>query len=181
MHVKTLHDDYEKLGEIHHTLLGDLQALTAKMKCNEFTMRDLADIGFLCREMENLCDDFRKDFKARKEVAIKLLAHKLLTDPDNLNDEDATDRVSGELATATIDVKKFAQLPLHGTEEFCRLMDHLGVPVEAYDSGLIKFDWQKLKKEVTRRLEFGEKLPPGLGQLYTEFTARFTRKKQCPF
>jgi len=177
MTVTEFHQDLEQLRDTHHKLLSNLQDITARMKKNEFEIKGLADISFICKEMAELLDDFRKDYAARKIHALKLLAHKLLTDPENLNNAEAVDIVRGNYASVTVDIKKFAELPQYGTDEFCKLMDFLGVPEESYNSGLIKFNWAALKRKVTQCLENGTKLPPGLGKLHTEIVGRFTKYK----
>ena len=168
--LRLLHDQMKSLHMMYYDLLSGMSGAIKK----EYSPETLADIGFFCREGEILLDDWRKNAKAFKELISRKLSRTILQDPKNLDPETAYDMVHGEYASAQANVSVFAELPKQGTAEYDILLKFFNV-----QGDFIKLDWMALKREVTRRAEAGEQLPPGLGKQFPEYTAIYRRKNQC--
>jgi len=161
-----------EFGDLHHELMLELGNITAKLKKREYSKEELCDIGFLCRELERSFDDWRKDCKARRELAEKVLAYSVMMES---LDGEADDVVRGKLARAVCDVKKEAIIPKRGTDEFYSLMEHFGVTGEATE--VLKFDWKRMAEFVTKLAEEGKEVPKGIDRTIPKYKATFTRLK----
>lgn len=171
--VKQLQDLLSRLRVLHREFYDLLSGSDGKIKRNAFTDSDLVDFGFLCRESETLLDDWRKDAKARKELAGKILC--LRVTERSLAKDINEDTVKGTLATAKTDVALDAKLPEFGTDEYTTFMDHLGVPKETADKGLVKVSWDQVGKYVSDLVAEGKPVPPGITKTWPKYSAVFTR------
>lgn len=159
---------------LYQKLLEELMSASDDMKAKKLSTSDLADVGFLCRELERLSDDLRKDCKARKELAGKIIS--FIVTQESLNDDSANDTVRGELATATPYVKQLPRLPARGSAMYSAFCKDLGVPQNVIDQGVIKIDWKGAIEFVTERMQDGLPLPKGISETYPEFSCVFRRR-----
>jgi len=174
--VKKLQELYDQMSAMRDYAYAMFQDVGKLVKGKKLDNPDLVDAGFLLRECEEKLDDWRKDCKAYKTLVGKYLALAVMQDPNNVNDATAEATVKGELASATPDLKSFAEIPHYGSEDFINLMADLGISGEAVDRGLVKVDWKRMKDEVTRRDQEGVPLPSGLGKKYHEYRCTWRRK-----
>lgn len=168
---------WAELQEVHKRVYDDLAWISRQMKvAGSYSLQELTDIGFLCREMERLLDDWRKDCKARKELAGKLLAKGVL-DSAEATDLEASLTVRGELATATPDVSMVAELPKAGTPEFVAYCEFYGIPKDKADNELfpLAIHWKRAQLDLQQRMERGLPQPPGLGKKFPHYFAIFTK------
>jgi hypothetical protein len=130
----------------------------------KFTKEELVDLGFTCREIESLLNDWRKDFSARLKLLSNLLAHTLIMQND--------DSASGKYASAKADVKMVGILPKRGTEEYEQLCKFFNI-----DPTLpVKFDWNNFQDWLTDRVASGQKVPNGVTKTSPEYTVIYRRK-----
>jgi len=167
----------EAFAELHEDLINVLREVSKEARGQRYSAGDLADFGYLCYSLEKLFDEYRKDSKSHKELMVKLMTVVLLRDPDVINNDDNDRKAKRELCTAIPDLTTFASIPRPGTDEFRAIMRHYGFEGEAVEKGLVKFDFGKMKAEITRLKEDGKPLPDGLGKTYDEYTARFYKKR----
>jgi len=144
-----------------------------KIKKRQYSNEELADLGFLFREMESLLDETRKDAKARKELTGKLLAFLIIA--AQTEDISNPDKVRGRLATARPDVRVRAKLPKKGTPEYERALDYFYIPRRAVDEGIMKIDWNKASDFLTTLVEEGKKVPDEFKETYPEYKCVFTK------
>lgn len=166
--IQAMRDRMEKLQVEVYNLMA-----TTAADMNRITVEDDADMGLLCREMEELFDEMRKEVKARKELCGKIIA---MDFAKRSLAGDVNDKVSGEIATASPDVKQQPKIPKQGTDEFLELMEAVGVSKEVALSGAVKLDWNGMGDYVAKQVALGKKIPPGITKLYPVFVATFRRK-----
>ena len=163
------------MNDVHHFFLTHLTCILNKTKGKQYGLSEFVDLGFLCRESENLLDDWRKDCKARKELIGKIIAFEVTK--SSLNDPNMNETIHGTLATGTPDVKIWAALPKKNTPEYQAVLDFFYVPRRSIDEGILKLDWNKVKELVTTLAQEGKTLPPGIGKTYPEYSTVFRKKK----
>lgn len=166
MDVKQLADDLEELKRLHSVMYDHASPIVDKVKTREYSAQDLADLGFLFREMENLLDDWRKDSKARKELIGKLLCLQLV--------KSETDMVQGELCRAQADMKMRPEWPKPGTSEYFELLTHFGID----PNSPIRISWKGLGELCTKLFKEGKPLPPGMKDPKADYFCKFTRTNQ---
>jgi hypothetical protein len=149
--------------------------LVDKMRKNILDKEQLADVGYLLRQGEKLLDDWRKDCKAAKELAGKIIALQILQSAESLSGE-GEDVARGDIAIAIPDLKMEAELPKKGTPEYEAFLGHFGVNAGTAELGILKPDWKAIGKLVTDAAQDGKKFPPGLGKKYPRYTATFRRR-----
>lgn len=162
--VKKLQNLTEEVELLHAEFYDAVVPIIENIKKGEYAPKDLADMGFLLREGENRLDDWRKDNKARKELIGFLLCKLLL----ELN----TDIVHGELCRAQTQFSMRPEMPKRGSKEWQELNAHYGVDP---NSTCIRISWEGIKKECSKLIEEGKKLPPGMTNPTAQFSCKFTR------
>lgn len=165
---------------IHQEVWDALAWNSRQMKSDVYSKHELVDLGFLCRELENLLDDWRKDCKARKELAGKLIARAVLQAADGVNDLQASTVVHGILASASPDVSMIAEIPKPGTPEFVEFCNHFGISKECSEDPLFPFaiHWKRAMECLELRQTEGKPIPPGFGKQFPHFWSKFVRKKR---
>lgn len=144
------------LQEIHQSILEELLSIQDAVKNPKVTHSygTLVDFGFLMREISKLSDEIRKDANARKELIGRKIAFDLLSE-----DEDQ-DKIKGDYATGTLDMKMEPRLPEKGTEDYQKLLDHFGIK----DNGVAKLSYGGLTEWLTNLAEDGKPLPEFIEQ-----------------
>ena len=140
-----------------------------------YTLPECVDIGFLCRETEELLDEWRKEAKSRKELCGKVIA--ISVTEQSLTNPSMEETIQGTLASGTPDVKVEASIPKAGTPEYFAVMEHLGVPQAVVETGLVKPSFEEVGKYLTRLKENGQELPPCLSKTWTTFATKYLRKR----
>lgn len=177
--VKDLASKLDALKTAHHESYEQLTLIDERIKKNQLSLQDLVDIGFLCREMEDLLDEMRKNAKKRKAFVQRYLVMRHTASA--MTGTPLPDTLQGEHASASnFRVKKMAELPEFGQDGYTKYMESLGIPKEVIAKGLVKPDWEQTAEHVTVLLEDGKKLPPGLGQTWNDYTCTFTRRRRTP-
>lgn len=161
--VKRLVEDLDSLKRLHSVMYDHASPIVDKVKTREFSSKELADLGFLFREMETLLDDWRKDSKARKELISKLLCLQLV--------KADTDIVRGDLCRAQVDMKMRPEWPEIGSEEYFDLLHHFGID----PNDPIRISWKGLEDLCTKLFEQGKPLPPGMKNPKADWLCKFTR------
>lgn len=162
--VRELVEDLDSLKRLHSVMYDHASPTVDKVKIRKFSSEELADLGFLFREMEKLLDDWRKDCKARKELISKLLCLQLV--------KADTDIVQGDLCRAQVDMKMRSDFPSPESEEYFALLRHFGINPD----DPIRISWKGLGDHCTRLFEQGKSLPPGMKNPKADFLCKFTRK-----
>jgi hypothetical protein len=136
------------------------------------SVADATDVGFLCREISNICDSLKKTFKARQDLVGQSLA--LKSGAAAIRGEDL--KLEGELARGSVSCDNEPRIPHHDSPEFLQLMAWLGVPPEVASRGALRPSFRRLTDEINRRVSNGEKLPPGINAAYAKMTVTFRKK-----
>lgn len=161
------------LRKLHHDFYNHLSLVGDRMKQQKYSPSELVDLGFLCREAETLLDDWRKDAKARKEIAGSLIAMKVTQ--DSVSNPNTPDTVKGTLARATAQCRMAPVLPSRTSPEYIMLLKSLGFTDQVIGKKYVDIHWKHLEEHVTELAEAGLPMPSGLGKTFPTFTATFTR------
>lgn len=162
----------QKLEVFRRTYMAqqdELAALLTLAQSLKITDENMADLGFLCREIGKVLDDLRKEFNAKSEFLAKVICLRAVH-------SGAHEPIRGDLATATPTPKLAATLPKRGTPEYYALMEWLGVPREAAETKVLDFHFKGLEELITQRVENGAEKPP-INVAHTSYTCSFRARK----
>lgn len=179
--TKTFKELHEELQAFHVKYLAELAECSKYLKGGGMVkeMPDTVDTMFFLREVENLCEDLRKEAKARRELAGKLIA--IVQTEASLAEGGGTFdmTVRGEFATGSPDMKQTPAIPRPGTDRYMALGKALGIPEAPLKAGYIRFGWSQVSDFYGRLLAEGKNPPPGLEEKsYTQYSTVIRRKKQ---
>jgi hypothetical protein len=172
--IKKLQVLKDSIIEYHNKVFTFLTETINDVSNNKFSAEDLCDMGFLCRKIEEYCDEIRKSVKSRKDLNIKIMGFHLATqsveDPGNV-----TDRIDGELAHCRVEAKVIPVIPKLGEDGFKECMENFGVPENLFGSKLVKVNFDAMAQYTTDMIKSGNALPPGISKSWTEFRGTFRR------
>ncbi len=179
--VESVANTYRHLfKEIYRPLLDQLSDVSKeadKIRDKGISIEDAVDLGFLCREIEKLFDESRKEVKARHERIARriatLLVNKLLEDPESVEDDDVL--VRGLYASGTPDVGVAPSVPRKGTQGYMDLCEHFGIGPELAKQGLVVWHYPQLAEYCTKLASEGKPIPPGIDGNATKITTIFRR------
>lgn len=169
--TKALFSMLEKARDLHVELLSGLLALTEDIKAKRLLRADLADAGYICREIGRLCDEIRKEAAARESLAGAILS--AIYTQETLNNPSVSDVIRGNICRAKVDMVMEASLPAEGTPEYEQFLDHIGLPESLRK--ICKPSWKKLSQMITELASEGKPLPPGIGKSWPRYFAVFTK------
>jgi len=173
--AKQLQKVFEEAQLLYNLVYGFLSEATPAIKSKALDNIELTDFGFLCRELENLFDELRKECKARKELCGSIIAYRLIK--KSLTDPTITMKSKGVLAIGTPDIKMQVALPKKFTEEYFQLTDFFGVPRDVAETGVLRLDWKKVTEYCTKLTEDGKPIPEGFGKKYPLYSTVYRRTK----
>ena len=166
--------------EVYQPLMDQLSHVSReamKIPNKGISTEDAVDLGFLCREIENLFEECRKEVKARHERISRFVAtslvNMLLEDPESVEDDDVL--VRGLYASGSPNVGVTPKVPKKGTQEYFDLCEYLGIPVDLANRGLVVFHYPLLAELCTELANEGKPMPPGLGGSVPKVTTTFRR------
>jgi hypothetical protein len=151
-----------------HEELSQLQNQMSSLKIEE-----LVDIGFFCRRMEEISNSLRRDCEGRVSIIGRTLAAYVGAEALRGNEVN----LSGEFATATPTIREKPKMPSNDSPEMRELLRWIGVSDEVINKGYLRPSFSQLEAELTRRLETGEKPPPGIQATFREVSAVFRQKR----
>jgi hypothetical protein len=173
--VKRLLALYDQLRSLHRLFYDHVSLVGDRMKARKYDLQDLTDLGFLNSKVAVMMEEWRKDAKARREFADRLICLAVmeagLSDPSK-----AEERSQGSLASGSPDVKMEVAPPEPGQPGYVELARHLGMPEDAIQKGLVKFSWTKLSELITKAAEDGAPPPPGIGKPWPVHNVRYYAK-----
>lgn len=165
----------EQASLLYNLVYGFMSKNNELIKSKNLKNEELCDFGFICRELENVFDELRKEVKARKELCGQIIAYRLVQ--ASVMDPTIKMKVQGQFATGTPDVKMQMELPQKFTEEYYQITDYLEVPRKIAESGVLRLDWKKVTELLTQLMNDGKKIPTGFGKKYPVYVTIYRRRK----
>jgi len=173
--IKEFVEVREQVQLLYNLVYGFLAKNNELIKSKKLSSEELCDFGFLCRGLENLFDELRKESKARKELCGSIIAYRLTM--ASVSDPTLKMRVQGQFATGTPDVKMQAALPKKMSPEYFQLTDHFGIPRNVVETGILKLDWKSVIELCTKLMHEGKTIPNGFGKQYPLYTTIYRKRK----
>jgi len=173
--IKEFVDVKEEVHLLYNLVYGFLSKNNEQLKSKKLSNGELCDFGFICRELENIFDELRKEVKARKELCGQIIAYRLIQ--AQLQDPSIKMQVQGQFATGTPDVKMQAALPKKDTEEYYQVTDYFNIPREVAETGILRLDWKVCSEFLTRLMNEGKPIPKGFGKQYPLYVTIYRKKK----
>lgn len=176
--VEALAKTYRNLyREVYQPLMDQLSHVSReamKIPNKGISTEDAVDLGFLCREIENLFDECRKEAKARHERIARLIAQDLV-DKVMSGSEVDDPLVRGLYASGSPNVGVTPKVPKKGTQGYFDLCKHLGIPIDLANRGLVVFHYPLLVELCTELAQEGKPMPPGLVGSASKVTTTFRK------
>ena len=166
------HPLFEKLRTIKRDLTklyievqGEMKSFNESLKDKDQTLlgdniHNLADIGWILREVNRVADDLRKESLARAELAGKFISIQVIEEA--LQDPEKDLAVRTKHCSATPSNKMIPKIPSKGTDEYYILLRHMGVKEEFIDNALLQPHFRRMQDYMTEAMEVGRKLPEGV-------------------
>jgi hypothetical protein len=174
-------DAYNRVVDILHLLYPFIKEAEARIRKGQLTEGQMADTGYILRQLEKRFDDLRKEAKKGKELSARILAIiAAKRSAESGGEKRISATVHGEISRATPEVKMQAAPPKRGSGAYIAFMTDLGVPKEIIDLGVLDPRWKGVCELATELTRAGKKLPPGLGQTIPEYSATFVRLPDSP-
>lgn len=142
---------------------------------NSYTLETLCDMGWMCRQIEAVSDELRKESKARKELIGRLLSYRKVTQCQ-LDGGELT--VHGKKACAMPNVRHELLPPKAGSAEYDAMCKHFGISEDAKKTKCVQFHYKYLGEYATHLATQGRNLPDGVMTPLTVFTTTFRTKKK---
>lgn len=164
--------------ECLQTYLHMTQAIIAEGG-SDFSVEDLADIGFLCRETAKSFDELRKEAEAKHNAIIHIIckrfAEQMAADPIG----DHNGKIRGQYCSCSPDVQSVPKLPNYkrDPQAWIKFCEYFGITGDAAEKGLISFHWNNINEYLAPKFALGEPMPDGVGETVPKFVARFTKKR----
>jgi len=174
--IKEFINIQEEVQSVYNLVYGFLAKNNEQIKSKKLNSEELCDFGFICRELENLFDELRKEVKARKDLCGQIIAYRLVQ--NSLSDPSIKMQVDGQLATGIPDVKMQAALPNKFTEEYYQLTDYFDVPKKVAELGILKLDWKTVVEFLTKQMNEGKQIPKGFGKQYPQYITVYRKRKE---
>lgn len=165
----------EQVRLLYNLVYGFLAKNNELIKSEGLNNGELCDFGFICRELENIFDELRKEVKARKELCGKIIAYRLVT--KSIEDPTIKMQAQGQFATGTPDVKMQAALPKKFTPEYYQITAFLGVPRDVAELGILRLDWKRVTEYITKLMNDGKTVPEGFGKKYPLYVTTYRKRK----
>jgi len=165
-----------EVQSVYNLVYGFLTKNNELLKSKKLNNEELCDFGFICRELENIFDELRKEVKARKDLCGQIISYRLIQ--NSLSDPSIKMQVDGQLASGIPDVKMQAGIPNKFTEEYYQLTDYFGVSRKVAESGILKLDWKMVIEFLTQQMNDGKKIPEGFGKQYPLYTTTYKKRKE---
>lgn len=161
--IAQLNKDRISLLEFYQEVYPRLTDMIEKVRAGgTYIDSELADLGWICREIEDMADDLRKEAKFKKELMGKIIAlkqtKKAMADPSQAENIS----IRGELALATPRISAKAKIPARDTKEYLELCEHLGIPTEVAVRNYVRLSFTNISDYLTDLMEKGKPIPPGL-------------------
>jgi hypothetical protein len=164
----------DEVQSIYNLVYGFLSKNNQLIKSKSLDSEKLCDFGFICRELENLFDELRKEVKARKDLCGNIIAYRLIQ--ESVSNPSSELKIKGKLATGTPDVIMQAALPKKFSEDYYKLTDFFKVPRNVAESGILKLDWKSCVELLTELTSKGTKIPDGFGKKYPLYKTTFRKR-----
>lgn len=173
--IKELMGVQEQVLLLYNLVYGFMSKNNELIKSKNLKNEELCDFGFICRELENVFDELRKEVKARKELCGQIIAYRLVQ--ASVMDPTIKMKVQGQFATGTPDVKMQMELPKKFTEEYFQITDHFRVPRNVAETGILRLDWKAVTEHCTKLMQDGKQTPNGFGKKYPKYQTVYRKRK----
>jgi len=174
--IKEFVDVRDQVQLLYNLVYGFLSKNNEPIKAKRLSSGELCDFGYICRELENVFDELRKEVKARKELCGQIIAYQLIT--ASVADPTTKLKVQGQFASGTPDVKMQMELPKKFTEEYYKITDHFGIPRKIAETGILRLDWKAVTEHCTKLLQDGKQIPQGFGKKYPKYATVYRKRSK---
>lgn len=164
-------------SDVVHTLIEITTKMLAK---TAYSVEDLCDIGFLCREMGVQFEELRKEVTARQELAARTAA---MTQTEKVLMSGGTDddlKIVARLCTGSPKTGEEFTPPKKGSELFVKLCKLFEIPEEMVTNGVVDFHYRYINNYLAELVERGDPKAKLLAALITTrptYTTTFIRKQ----
>lgn len=157
LRAQGLLEQLRRWSDTFHGLQAELGTDLRERGVVEAGESTMVDLGFLHRELENELDSLRKESKKRKEQLGRALG--VMITKRAVEDPRKGTKATGELATASADVRVFPVLPKKDTPEYIELLEFFGVKGEWVEKRLFSMHWARLRDYLTELHVEGKPAP----------------------
>lgn len=153
--VSELKEMYTRIERMHRIVYGLMIQIRDDLSASDLKQEDRVDLSYLLRETSRMFKDLEKEARLLRESNDNIVCFKAMT-------KSTVDKISGDIATGTPDLKMIAKLPKHGTPEFMELMDDLGINKEVVGLDAVRPHYPGLVELISQRMAAGSNPPRGI-------------------
>lgn len=152
--VKEVKDMYIRVENMHRIVYGLLVQVRDDLK-GPIPQGDRVDLSYLLNQIAKMLKDIEKESRLLREQNDNIVCFKAMT-------EGSVEKIKGEVATGTPDVKMTAKLPRKDSEEFLALMEDLGISHEVVGLDAVRPHYPGLVELISQRVAAGGNPPKGV-------------------
>lgn len=171
----------DRVQRMHRVLYAHFGKIETVAKSSDLSQGDRADLAYLMREIAALCDDCRKEAKTKRELLDRIIC--LVWTKQCEDDPDETSRsIKGEIATATPRIRLSFKPPHPRDPEYVTLLSYFGIDDHVIADGALRPHWPSMTAYLSKLMEEGKPLPPGIDPsdtypIYATTLTKRTRKE----
>jgi hypothetical protein len=143
----------------HRECYADIIAVRDAAKGGKISKETLIDCRHLAYMISKDLDDARKEVDVLERLCSDIACALYMTEHMA---EVTSERIIGEIATGTPDLKMQANLPPKGSEAYLKLLEHFGVNKAHAAADLVHVHWPGLRDYLTALTAAGKPPPPGI-------------------
>lgn len=176
--IEQLNRKYSELLTSYRELYEALTDVAEKVKGKKYEDPVLIDLGYLCRRMEAVCDDMRKEAKVKKELISKVIAVRYVQEFVKTGRESPGTVLGESLARALPNVSFKPRVPRAGSPEYIQLCTAMGVKADFSERGIIDFHYIPLTEYLGKLAEDGKDPPPGITSTFPYYYCSFNKQNR---
>jgi hypothetical protein len=174
--VKELNELKIKVEDTLAEAYLSLQEYMDDIRSGNMEVEDLSDIGLFCRQIKDMCDELRKEAKAREMFIGQQLARRITKLA--MSGEIDSMSIKGNYSSCSPKIKKLLFPPKVDSPAYKEMCDFLGIPDDHpfRERGIVDFHCKALSTWATEEYEKGSPAPDWATRMHTDYTTVFRQR-----
>lgn len=144
---------YRKTFEVYKDCIAHL----SNMQIARYNITELVDYMYILHKAAELAEDLRKELNRQRETMARMTCIRWVQ--ETVNSGENPEPIRGKLAIGSPDVRSALSMPKVDTAEHDAIMETLGIPHAAIETGLFRIHWPRLVDYITDLQAQGKNIP----------------------